>query len=334
MIAQEPKLKQRVALLLSAAIFACLAGNPVLAQESKPRLTLATSPNAPVKSNHAENGARPAVSPESKENGLTQDAAEIARFFGLPITNSMVVTWITALSLIVLAKIATRDMKPVPEGAQNIWEWLVEGLQTFLKGVIGRHLVERTFWFFASIFIFILAANWVGLVPGVGTVGWGHQTAEGFKIDQPLFRGADADLNLTLAMALVFFACWIVWGLQELGPLGFIGELFAPKGESTGLRKVVMLVVFFAVGCLEIISILFRPISLSFRLYGNIFAGETMLETIARLVPGLGWLLPIPFYFLELLVGVIQALVFMLLTAVFTLLLCPQQSEGPATAHE
>ena len=113
---------------------------------------------------------------------------------------------------------------------------------------MGRHLVERTFWFFASVFIFILAANWVGLIPGVGTVGWGYQTAQGFRIDQPLFRGANADLNLTLAMALVFFACWIVWALQELGPLGFLKELFAPKGETAGLLKVLMVVVFFAVG--------------------------------------------------------------------------------------
>ena len=92
-------------------------------------------------------------------------------------------------------------------------------------------------------------------------------------------------------MALVFFACWIVWALQEVGPVGFLKELFAPKGESTGLLKVLMIVVFFAAGWLEVISILFRPVSLSFRLYGNIFAGENMLETMARMVPGLGWLL-------------------------------------------
>jgi len=92
-----------------------------------------------------------------------------------------------------------------------------------------------------------------------------------------------------------------------------------------------MIVVFFAAGCLEIVSILFRPVSLSFRLYGNIFAGENMLETMSRLVPGLGWLLPIPFYFMELLVGLVQALVFMLLCAVFTLLVCPHEERGPLT---
>jgi F-type H+-transporting ATPase subunit a len=273
-----------------------------------------------------------AATPGQEEHQLSQQAVEIARPFGFPITNSMVVTWIVAVALIIFARIATRDMKRVPEGAQNLLEWLVGGLYGFLEGVIGSHLVKRTFWFFATIFIFILAANWISLIPGVGTIGWGHQTPNGFKIDEPLFRGANADLNLTFAMALVFFALWIVWALQEIGPVGFLKELFAPKGETAGLMKVLMVVVFFAVGCLEIISILFRPVSLSFRLYGNVFAGENMLEAMSTLVPGFGWLLPIPFYFLELLVGLVQALVFMLLTAVFTLLICQHEEESPAAA--
>lgn len=268
------------------------------------------------------------------EHGLSQGAVDIARVLGLPISNSMVLTWITAAGLIALARIATWKMAMVPTGVQNFCEWLVESLHGFLEGILGRHLVERTFWFFATVFIFILAANWVGLIPGVGTIGWGHPTEHGFRIDQPLFRGANADLNLTLAMALVFFACWIFWSLSELGPVGFLKELFAPKGESKGLLRVLLVVVFFAVGCLEIISILFRPVSLSFRLYGNTFAGENMLETMAGLVPGLGWLLPIPFYFLELLVGLVQATVFMLLTAVFTLLMCRHEEHAPAGAPE
>jgi hypothetical protein len=143
----------------------------------------------------------------------------------------------------------------------------------------------------------------VGLIPGVDTIGWGHRTADGFVIDQPFFRGANADLNMTLAMALVFFACWIVWALQEVGPGGFLKGALCTQGREHRHLKVVMIVVFFAAGCLEIVSILFRPVSLSFRLYGNIFAGENMLETMSRLVPGLGWLLPIPFYFMELLVA-------------------------------
>lgn len=267
-----------------------------------------------------------------EEHQLSQKAVEIARLFGFPITNSMLVSWVAALFLIIFAQLATRKMEQIPSGAQNFLEWLIESLYNFLEGLLGKHLVERTFWFFATVFIFILFTNWIGLIPGVGTVGWGHQTAHGFVVDQPLLRGANADVNLTLAMALVFFACWFVWAIQEVGPMGFLKELFAPKGESAGALKIVLAIVFFVVGCLEIISILFRPVSLSFRLYGNIFAGENMLETMSRLVPGFGWLLPVPFYFLELLVGLVQALVFMLLTAVFTLLIC-QHEEKPATAH-
>ncbi len=267
-----------------------------------------------------------------EEHGLSQKAVEIVRVFGFPITNSMLVSWIAALFLIIFAQLATRKMEQIPNGAQNFLEWLIESLYNFLEELLGKHLVERTFWFFATVFIFILFSNWIGLIPGVGTIGWGHQTAHGFVVDQPLLRGANADVNLTLAMALVFFACWFVWAIQEVGPMGFLKELFAPKGESSGVLKLVLILVFFIVGCLEIISILFRPISLSFRLYGNIFAGENMLETMARIVPGFGWLLPVPFYFLELLVGLVQALVFMLLTAVFTLLIC-QHEEKPIVSH-
>ena len=180
-----------------------------------------------------------------------------------------------------LEQSALLHMDQVPTGAQNFLEWLIESLYGFLEGILGSHLVARTFWFFGTIFIFILAANWISLVPGVGTIGWGQQTDHGFVIDQPLFRGANADLNMTLAMALIFFALWIIWAIQEVGVRGVLKELFAPKGETAGAMKLLMGVVFLAAGLLEIVSILFRPVSLSFRLYGNIFAGEQMLETMA-----------------------------------------------------
>ena len=266
---------------------------------------------------------------EPAHHGLPQSAVEIGRIAGLPITNSMVVTWIVAAGLIVFARLATRRMTQVPGSAQNFFEWTVESVYGLLESIIGPHLVQKTFWFFGTIFIFILAANWIGLLPGVGTIGWGRQTDHGFVIDQPLLRGANADLNLTLAMALVFFACWIVWAFQEVGARGVAKELFGAKGETTGFMKPLIAGVFVAAGLLEIVSILFRPVSLSFRLYGNIFAGENMLETMSRMVPGLGWLLPIPFYFMELLVGLVQAMVFMLLTAVFTLLICHHEEHQP-----
>jgi F-type H+-transporting ATPase subunit a len=264
---------------------------------------------------------------------LSQKALDIAHPFGMPVTNSMLVTWIVALVLIVCGRAATRNMREVPSGAQNLWEWLVESLYQLLESILGPHLVQRTFWFFATIFIFILSANWVGLLPGVGTIGWGRATDHGFVVESPLFRGANADLNLTLAMALVFFACWIYWAIMEVGVTGILRELFAPKGDTTGVLRILMIGVFLAAGVLELVSILFRPISLSFRLYGNIFAGENMLETMAGMVPALSWLLPVPFYFMELLVGLVQAAVFMLLTAVFTLLIC-HHDEGHAASPD
>ncbi len=268
----------------------------------------------------------------AEEHGLPSAAVDLFHVGPLAVTNSMLVSWVVAIALIVFAQIATRQIRAVPTGAQNFWEWLVEGLHDFLQDIIGHDLVKKTFWFFASIFIFVLFANWFGLIPGVGTIGWGTNGGHGFHVTQPLLRGANADLNMTLAMSVVFFVCWLVWALQANGPIGFLKHLFAPKGDATGPLKLLLIVVFFAVGFLEILSILFRPVSLSFRLYGNIFAGENMLESMARLVPGLGWLLPIPFYFMELLVGVVQALVFMLLTAVFTMLIC-QHDEEHTTAH-
>jgi len=274
------------------------------------------------RTNAAELAPTPAGGTE-KHEALSLKAEPLFSLGKFTVTNSMLVTWVVAAGIIVFAQMATRKIKAVPDGMQNFWEWMVEGLYNFLESVIGSHLVRKTFWFFATIFIFILFLNWFGLIPGVGTVGWGHHdpVTNAFHVDRPLLRGANADLNLTFAMAVVFFALWIVWALQENGFGGFIVHLFGPKGDSKGALKILMVIIFFMVGWLEIVSILFRPISLSFRLYGNVYAGENMLESMANLVPWAAPLIPIPFYFMELLVGIVQALVFMLLTAVFTLLI-------------
>ncbi len=271
-------------------------------------------------------------------HGLPQAAPVLFHFLGLPVSNSMVVTWMVALALIVTAQAATRNVQLVPRGIQNFWEWVVESLYEFLEGIVGRDLVKKTFWFFATIFIFILAANYFGLLPGVGSIGWGRPDAEGHlhHISEPLFRGANADLNMTMAMAVIFFVCWVVWAVQANGVGGFFNHIFGVKGESAGFMKALMIGIFLFAGLLELISILFRPVSLSFRLYGNIFAGENMLETMAMMSPWLGWLFALPFYFLELMVGFVQALVFTLLTAVFVLTICQhdeEHAESHATGH-
>ena len=280
-------------------------------------------------------GAEASHAPTTEEHHLPLKPDVLFHVGPLAITNSMVVTWVVAALIILCAQLATRKITPVPQGLQNFWEWLVESLHNFLEGMIGRDLVKKTFWFFATIFIFILFLNWFGLLPGVGTIGWGHHDPTGqFHIDRPLLRGANANLNLTFAMASVFFVCWIVWAIQaQRGVRGVIKHIFAPKGETSGFLKILMVFIFFIVGWLEVVSILFRPISLSFRLFGNIYAGEIMLESMSHVVPSLAWLIPIPFYFLELLVGFVQALVFMLLTAVFTLLIAQHEPGDGEAAH-
>src|SRR5260370_3301108 len=165
----------------------------------------------------AVEAAKAPAAPE--EHRLPQKAVEIGRIGAFPITNSMLVSWLVAVGLIVFAQLATRKMKEVPAGAQNFWEWMVESLHNFLEGIIGLEMVRKTFWFFATIFIFILFSNWLGLLPDVGTFAWGFPDYHGFRVSEPLFREANADLNMTFAISLVFFACWTVWAIQANGPI-------------------------------------------------------------------------------------------------------------------
>ena len=141
-------------------------------------------------------------------------------------------------------------------------------------------------------------------------------------------------------MAVIFSVLWAYWAVTENGLGGFFSHIFGTKGVFNGLMKIFMILVFLFVGVLETVSILFRPVSLSLRLFGNIFAGENILEAMMRVVPSwLAWLPPLPFYFLELLVGLIQALVFTLLTAVFLRLICEhdhhddEAHDHPKAAH-
>lgn len=235
----------------------------------------------------------------------------------------MVMSWVSALLVILFSMVATRKMELVPSGLQNFAEWIVESLYDFLEGILGAHLVKRTFWFFGGVFVIILSSNWVGLVPFVGTIGWKTMDGSGHEGFTPWLRGGNADLNMTAALALVATVLWFYWALTENGVVGLFKHIFAPKGEFKGLMKLLMTAIFAMVGVIEVFSILLRPVALSFRLFGNVYAGENMLEIMMKMVPEkIAFLPALPFYFLELLVGLIQALVFMLLTAVFLQLIC------------
>lgn len=245
------------------------------------------------------------------------------------ITNSMLAMWTVAAAIILLAQLATRRISLIPTGLQNLIETVVEGLQDFLATIMGEKLARETFWFFGSIFIFIISANWMGLFPGVGTIGHNRVDEAGNIVQWvPWLRGANADLNMTLGLALVFFAMWLIWAIRANGPGGFLSHIFIYHGEGKGLIKIMLLAIFFLVGFLEVVSIMIRPLTLTFRLYGNIYAGESLLELMLYMGgKWFGWLAALPFYFLELMVGAIQALVFTLLTAVFTSLMCHHEEE-------
>jgi len=247
----------------------------------------------------------------------------------LPITNSIVMVWIAVGLIVLFCRAATGKMSLVPVGLQNFAEWAVESLYSFLENLMGPHLTKRTFWFFGTIFFFILTSNYLGLIPGVGTVGWNLKDSAGQAAGfLPILRGGNADINMTAAMAFTFALLWIYWAVTENGLKGLLFHIFAPKGSFNGIMLAMMVPIFLFVGVLEIISIAIRPVALSFRLFGNIYGGEQTLEKLMALVPEwLAFLPALPFYFMELLVGFVQALVFTLLCAIFLKLICDHGDE-------
>ena len=243
-------------------------------------------------------------------------------------TNSMFVSIVVAIGVLILARRATANVQLVPKGVQNLFEALIETLYTGLEGVVGKHMIPKVFSLLATLFIFILAANWFGLMPGVGTIGFGSERGAFLtlkSIETPLLRPTTADMNMTLAMAVLFMVLWLYWTIREVGATGYLVHLFGPKGGLKGVLALALLPIFLFVGLIEVVSILFRPVSLSLRLFGNIFAGENLLHTMGSLGDALpqplpyilGIVLPLPFYFLEILVGLLQALVFTLLCATY-----------------
>jgi len=248
--------------------------------------------------------------------------------FGAFLTNSIFVAALVTIVIMAFAVKATSKMTLVPHRAQNMFEFVVEFLYNQVEGIVGKHIAPKAFPLLATIFLFVLVSNWFGLVPFVGTMGWAKH-GSGFltvdHVDVPLLRPATADLNMTLGIALCFMAVWAWLTFRELGFVGFIKHTFAPKGVS-GALAIALAPIFIFVGIIELVSIAFRPVSLSLRLFGNLFAGESLLHTMLTLGDGAAWpavaficsvVFPLPFYFLELLVGLLQAMVYSLLCAVY-----------------
>ena len=227
-----------------------------------------------------------------------------------PVTNSILTTWIVTLLLIAFAYFATRKIKAVPGFLQNIAESMVEAFQDLVSSVAG----EKTKVFLpivTTFFFFIIVGNYFGLLPGVGSIGF-FEMHEGQKTFVPFFRSINSDLNTTLALALVSVFATHYLSIKYLGLGGYLGKFFSLNP------------IFLFVGLLEIVSEITKLFSLSFRLFGNVFAGEVLLTTASTKL--FAYIVPIPFYFLELLVGFVQALIFAMLTLVFMVILTQKET--------
>ncbi len=223
----------------------------------------------------------------------------------MPITNTLLTTWFVMTVIIGLAYASTRKIALVPGTPQAVIEIVIDWIYGLGEGLSDPTRAKRFFGIVATFFIFIIFANYLGLIPGVGTIGFYEYHGQE-SVWVPLIRPMNTDLNATLALALISVTMTHYYAISILGIKAYLGKFFSLNP------------VFLFVGFLEIIAEFTKIISLSFRLFGNIFAGEALLVTISSLF---AFVLPLPFMGLELLVGFVQAMIFMMLTLVFMIIL-------------
>ena len=237
------------------------------------------------------------------------------------VTNSLLNSWLAVFLIAIIAVLIGRSIRRVPRGLQNFAEFVVEGALKLADSVTNdRQKTLKIFPVVFSVFLFILVNNWLGLIPGVGSIGF-IESADGHSVFVPLFRGATADLNTTLALALFTVVASNIFGIVSVGAWNYFNKFVNLKALGQIPSKItkeptIALVspITFFVGLIEIIGEIAKVASLSFRLFGNIFAGEVLLTSIAVIF---AFGLPIPFMFLEIIVGIVQALIFAILTLVY-----------------
>ncbi len=246
-------------------------------------------------------------------------AENIFRIGSLPITNTYINSSIAVIFFVVLAYLIKRNVRTVPKGIQNFFEALMELMLGYIDQVTGsRQKSLKYLPIVGSLFLFILANNWIGDLPGIGSIGFWHFASNHAEFI-PLLRSADSDVNLTLAMATFGIIASHIIGVGVIGFFRYLGK-FIKVGDiyksfkSLNPIKIFTAFIEFGVGLIEIISEVAKFISLSLRLFGNVFAGEVLLTVLASLV---ALFIPLPFIGLELLVGFIQSLVFSMLVLVY-----------------
>ena len=260
----------------------------------------------------------------ASSEGVKPSATDLFDIAGVPISNSILTTWIIAALIIIGVRLAVGTPKLIPGKGQAVVEGMAQGLRDALEPIVGKQMIGKTFPLLCGFFVFILLMNWSGLLPGVGTIKF--QTADhGW---QDAIRPANSDLNTTFALSVLSFVAWTYFVLRYAGFKVLVFDLFGNKADKkeVGMLMWVLLVpIFFAVGGIEVVSIAFRLISLSFRLFGNVFGGENLIHALGdpnTLGVFATYVVPAFAGMLEVLVGVIQAFVFTLLSAVYIGLIC------------
>jgi F-type H+-transporting ATPase subunit a len=254
----------------------------------------------------------------------------------LPITNSIICSWIVAAVILVMVRATTpKNIKEVPSGMQNFLEMLVEGWEGFMTDVLDERVTRWVFPFATTFLIFIVMCNYVDLVPGVGSIGYGtpvQNSSLPFDVDviKPIFRPPTSDPNLTVAMTAVFLIMSLYWAIRYNGLVGFTKHIFGVKMKVSAIVFPIIAALFLFIGIMEVVSILFaRPVALAMRLYGNVFAGETMLDMGAHMKTFLGAQgISLIVYFYETFICLIQGFVFGLLVVAFVGTMCVKEEEG------
>ena len=294
-------------LLLVITLIAALPFPALFGAEEATAAAATSAGDAHGAAAHADGHADHTVSP---------NAVELFQTGPVPVTNSMIYTWIIMAVIFLTVRMGTRQMNDKPSKMQNFIEAAVEGLEDMTAGMLEPKVVRWCFPLVATFFLFIVVSNLMGLLPGVGSITYN---------DHPIFRPPTADANTTIAMALVFFIMSTYWALKYNGVGGLIKHIFGVKGGMTGLVVIPLFFIFVFIGLIEVMSILIRPVALAMRLYGNVYGGESVLTLMLHTQP-LG-LAALPFYFMELLVACVQALVFTILCIAFIGTLCSHPEE-------
>lgn len=255
------------------------------------------------------------------QHETTLFAEPVFKIGDFTVTNSLLNSWVVVFLIILLSVLIRKKLKKIPGIFQNFVEVILEGALNLVDSITGSR--KKTLKFFPlvfGLFIFILLNNWLGLLPGVGSVGYVAEHS-GHAMFIPYFRGGTADLNTTLGLALLAIAATHIFGIVAVGAWRYFNKFVNIKALAEIPKKIVkeptiVLVnpIKFFVGIVEVVGEIAKVASLSFRLFGNIFAGEVLLMSMAAIM---AFLVPIPFMFLELIVGIIQALIFAMLTLVF-----------------